>query len=136
VDQVLFYGNDQHGYPKLVPILVLEQCVKELIIKGTHGVNWIVTAAVKFAIHPKREGPKEANVKRCRNCLSMPPTTRKAPDRQATGQCVTVSSVISQFVTIRTVGHGIYLIHSRIAMSWLLVLSLFPVWVSCLLNKV
>jgi hypothetical protein len=91
---VLFYSNDQHGISKLVPILILKQCAKELI-KGTHGVNWIVTAAVKSAIHLKREGPKEANVKRFRNCLSTPPTTQKALDRQATGQCTLVSNVIS-----------------------------------------
>jgi hypothetical protein len=123
---VLFYGNDQHSISKLVPILILKQCAKELI-KGTHGVNWIVTAAVKSAIHPKREGLKEANVKRFRNCLSTPPTTQKALDRQATGQCTLVSNVISQSVIIRTVGHGICPIHSRIATNWHLVLSSFPI---------
>jgi hypothetical protein len=74
--------------------------------------------------------------KRFRNCLSTPPTTQKALDRQATGQCTPVPNVISQSVTIRTVGHGICPIHSRIATNWHLVLTSFPIWVSRLSNKV
>jgi hypothetical protein len=69
VDQVLFYSNDDHGLLKLAPIPILNQCVKEPI-KGTNGANWIATAAVKSAIHPNREGPKEANEKCFGNCLS------------------------------------------------------------------
>jgi hypothetical protein len=76
---VLFYSNDQHGISKLVLIFILKQCAKELI-KSTHGVNWIVTTAVKSAIHLKREGLKKANKKSFRNCLLTPLTTQKAPD--------------------------------------------------------
>jgi hypothetical protein len=85
VDQVLFYSNDDHGLLKLAPIPILNQCVKEPI-KGTNGANWIATAAVKSAIHPNREGPKEANEKCFGNCLSMHLTAQKAPGQPATGQ--------------------------------------------------